>query len=71
MNRLAKLAVVVGALFCSALLAPPRDASAQDWTRFRGPNGQGQSDAATIPDLVRRDFTADTPGTKLVGDITY
>ena len=28
-------------------------------------------DAATIPDLVRRDFTADTPGTKLVGDITY
>jgi len=28
-------------------------------------------DAATIPDLVRRDFTADAPGTKLVGDITY
>jgi transposase InsO family protein len=27
--------------------------------------------AAPIPDLVRRDFTADTPGTKLVGDITY
>ena len=26
---------------------------------------------APIPDLVRRDFTADTPGTKLVGDITY
>jgi len=24
-----------------------------------------------IPDLVARDFTADTPGTKLVGDITY
>ncbi|MFF4625853.1 IS3 family transposase [Nonomuraea jabiensis] len=24
-----------------------------------------------IPDLVRRDFTADRPGTKLVGDITY
>ena len=24
-----------------------------------------------IPDLVRRDFTADAPGTKLVGDITY
>ena len=23
-----------------------------------------------IPDLVRRDFTADEPGTKLVGDIT-
>jgi len=28
-------------------------------------------DADTIPDLVRRDFTADAPGTKLVGDITY
>jgi putative transposase len=28
-------------------------------------------DAATVPDLVARDFTADTPGIKLVGDITY
>jgi putative transposase len=28
-------------------------------------------DAAATPDLVQRDFTADTPGTKLVGDITY
>ncbi len=26
---------------------------------------------APIPDLVRRDFTADAPGVKLVGDITY
>jgi transposase InsO family protein len=26
---------------------------------------------APIPDLVRRDFTADAPGRKLVGDITY
>jgi putative transposase len=26
---------------------------------------------APIPDLVRRDFTAAAPGTKLVGDITY
>jgi putative transposase len=24
-----------------------------------------------IPDLVGRDFTADAPGQKLVGDITY
>ena len=24
-----------------------------------------------VPDLVRRDFSADRPGTKLVGDITY
>ncbi|WP_405182560.1 DDE-type integrase/transposase/recombinase [Nocardia sp. NBC_01377] len=28
-------------------------------------------DAADLPDLVRRDFTADAPATKLVGDITY
>jgi putative transposase len=28
-------------------------------------------DAATVPDLVGRDFTADAPGQKLVGDITY
>lgn len=28
-------------------------------------------DAADLPDLVRRDFTADRPGVKFVGDITY
>lgn len=28
-------------------------------------------DAAGVPDLVRRDFTAAAPGVKLVGDITY
>jgi putative transposase len=28
-------------------------------------------DTAGTPDLVKRDFTADAPGTKLVGDITY
>ena len=27
--------------------------------------------AAAIPDLVKRDFTADEPGVKFVGDITY
>jgi putative transposase len=27
--------------------------------------------AANIPDLVKRDFTADRPGVKFVGDITY
>lgn len=29
------------------------------------------ADAADLPDLVCRDFTADAPATKLVGDITY
>jgi putative transposase len=28
-------------------------------------------DAADLPDLVCRDFTADAPGVKLAGDITY
>lgn len=28
-------------------------------------------DAAPTPDLVNRDFTAQAPGTKLIGDITY
>lgn len=28
-------------------------------------------DVVTRPDLLRRDFTADAPGTRLVGDITY
>ncbi|APA97287.1 Insertion element IS600 uncharacterized 31 kDa protein [Nocardia seriolae] len=28
-------------------------------------------DAADLPDLVARDFTAEAPGRKLVGDITY
>jgi putative transposase len=28
-------------------------------------------DSGPIPDLLARDFTADAPGTKLVGDITY
>ena len=27
--------------------------------------------AGPIPDLVRRDFTAEKPGQKMVGDITY
>jgi outer membrane protein assembly factor BamB len=31
------------------LLAPSSQASAQEWTRFRGPNGSGVSPATTIP----------------------
>ena len=27
--------------------------------------------AAAIPDLLKRDFTAERPGEKLIGDITY
>ena len=37
---------------------------------FRPVTTIGVADAV-VPDLVKRDFTADAPGTKLVGDITY
>ena len=39
--------------------------------RPKGPVTTVSSDAGTIPDLLRRDFTAPEPGLKLVGDITY
>jgi len=35
------------------------------------PSTTTPGDTAGTPDLLRRDFTADAPGTKLVGDITY
>jgi transposase InsO family protein len=35
------------------------------------PATTAQGDEVAIPDLVCRDFTADAPGQKLVGDITY
>ena len=35
------------------------------------PSTTQQGQAGPIPDLVNRDFTADIPGAKMVGDITY
>ena len=35
------------------------------------PHTTQQGHAGPIPDLVNRDFTADAPGRKMVGDITY
>jgi putative transposase len=35
------------------------------------PSTTQQGQAGPIPDLVRRDFSAQTPGAKVVGDITY
>jgi transposase InsO family protein len=32
---------------------------------------EGDGQTGSIPDLVNRDFTADAPGQKMVGDITY
>ncbi len=37
---------------------------------FRVTTDADDQGAAAIPDLVRRDFTADRPGVKFVGDIT-
>ncbi len=45
MVRLACWATLLATWF----LMQPLAASAQEWTRFRGPNGSGESDAATIP----------------------
>jgi len=39
--------------------------------RAKGPRTTISSDAGDLPDLLGRDFTADEPGCKLVGDITY
>ena len=35
------------------------------------PSTTRQGQAGPIPDLVNRDFTAEVPGQKMVGDITY
>lgn len=45
-----------------------RAAQPRRWQVTTRPDKQA---AALVPDLVGRDFTADTPGAKLVGDITY
>jgi outer membrane protein assembly factor BamB len=46
-----KLRLPAAVLVCLSLgvLAQPTIAHAQEWTRFRGPNGAGQSEATTIP----------------------
>ena len=36
-----------------------------------GPPTTQQGQAGPIPDLVNRDFSAEAPGAKIVGDITY
>jgi putative transposase len=38
---------------------------------WRPTTTQAGAGAESIPDLVARDFAADTPGSKMVGDITY
>ena len=38
---------------------------------WRATASPSKTDAGAIPDLVAGDFTADAPGDKMVGDITY
>ncbi len=45
MGRLARLM----SLLLIGMFSLPVDSPAQEWTRFRGPNGTGESDDATIP----------------------
>ena len=47
------------------LVTLPLAASAQEWTRFRGPNGSGQSEATGIPAQWSEsdyNWTAELPG---------
>ncbi|MDQ3576109.1 MAG: IS3 family transposase [Actinomycetota bacterium] len=53
-----------------AVHARARDRRTLTRGRLRSLSRQDQA-AAPVPDLVGRDFTADAPGERLVGDITY
>ena len=44
-----QFATIRATLACAVVLALHAAVDAQDWTRFRGPNGTGHSDATTIP----------------------
>jgi outer membrane protein assembly factor BamB len=44
-----KATILRGLLSFTVLLVSFQIASAQEWTRFRGPNGSGESDATTVP----------------------
>jgi outer membrane protein assembly factor BamB len=41
--------LLLASLLAAFLAAVARPGNAQEWTRFRGPNGSGQSEASTIP----------------------
>ena len=49
MPRLSLRTLTAASLVCLSVCLLARVADAQEWTRFRGPNGSGISDAATIP----------------------
>src|ERR1051325_8026568 len=41
---------LLAAVFFLVLLGQLRGAAGQEWTRFHGPYGSGESDATTVPD---------------------
>ncbi len=46
---------ILGVMLLAMLLG--EQASAQEWTRFRGPNGSGENEATTIPaEFSDKDF---------------
>jgi outer membrane protein assembly factor BamB len=64
-RRLALTALVCCLSFVGGVWATLSPAAAQEWTRFRGPNGAGQSDATTIPEKwtdADYNWTAKLPG---------
>jgi putative transposase len=67
--ELARLGVHAGAELVRALMRELGLVACQP--RPWRPTTTIPGEAGTVPDLVRRDFTADAPGVKLVGDITY
>ncbi len=44
-----RLTALIATVLLAALLSTPEISRAQEWTRFRGPNGTGLSDATGIP----------------------
>ena len=49
-------------LLLLVLLLPCADTTAEEWTRFRGPNGSGISTATGIPVIYIRDLSLDQRG---------
>ena len=68
-EQLARQGIVAGAELVRKLMRQLGLVACQPRPWRPATTQQGQ--AGPIPDLVRRDFTAEVPGAKMVGDITY
>mgnify|MGYP000428946369 CR=1 FL=1 len=67
---LARSGIVAGPELVRQIMAE-QDLVACQPRPWRGSLTAGDAREHRVPDLVTRDFTADAPGQKLVGDITY